>query len=81
MTPTPMPVCRQKNRLSTSPGSSPPMSCSSTGVNQGSYPSPRMVSTIWLPASSLPPNSAPFRAKRGTRAMTNTASRDATAIF
>src|SRR5699024_2930965 len=64
--PTPMPVCTQKIRLSISPGISPPIRFSNTGVNQGSYSVPVTSFTIWLPASSLPPNSAPLKARKGT---------------
>ena len=64
--PTPIPVCTQKIKLSISPGISPPINLSRTGVNHGVYSLPVTSSTIWLPASSLPPNSAPFLAIKGT---------------
>ena len=67
-------------RLSISPGSSPLRACSSTGVNQGSY-LPVISSTITLPASSEPPNSAPLSAKSGIIIISATAKSSATAIF
>src|SRR5699024_8602238 len=77
--PTPIPVCIQKSRLSTSPGSSPPRIRSRTGVAQASYPESTSSSTT-PPASSEPPNSASFRRNSGINAISITAAINAITV-
>ena len=67
-----MPVCTQKSRLSTSPGSSFPKTVSITGLNHGSYSPSYISETTSLPASSEPPNSAFLSINKGTIAISTT---------
>ena len=70
--PAPSPACKQNNKDSISPGSSPSAKAPSiNGVNQGSYSLPVSSVIASEPASSEPPNSAVFpKETKGTIAIT-----------